>query len=398
MKNLNWDWLSFLKIRATWGALGNERIGDFPYMSTIAFGNTIFYQNNGIYFDQTASQQKYAIENVTWEKTESTDIGLDISFLNNRLRVNGDYYWKNTKDMLLAMAIPDFLGFSDPDVNAGKMSTKGYELNVSWNDHIGDFSYGIAINFSDFTSKMGDLQGTQFLGDKVKMEGSEFNEWYGYVSDGLFLTEEDLKNSPKINDKNTQLGDIKYKDISGPDGVPDGKISPEYDRVLLGSSLPHFLYGGNINLGYKNFDLSLAFQGVGKQNARLAREMVEPFRNNYGNFPAIIDGNYWSPYNTDELNAVAKYPRLTHVNKSSNYAMSDYWLFNGGYFRLKNITLGYTFPKEWMNAIGIKGARIYASASDLFCLSKYPKGWDPEMGVSEYPITTSILLGVSVNF
>ena len=398
MKNLNWDWLSFLKIRATWGALGNERIGDFPYMSTIAFGNTIFYQNNGIYFDQTASQQKYAIENVTWEKTESTDIGLDISFLNNRLRVNGDYYWKNTKDMLLAMAIPDFLGFSDPDVNAGKMSTKGYELNVSWNDHIGDFSYGIAINFSDFTSKMGDLQGTQFLGDKVKMEGSEFNEWYGYVSDGLFLTEEDLKNSPKINDKNTQLGDIKYKDISGPDGVPDGKISPEYDRVLLGSSLPHFLYGGNINLGYKNFDLSLAFQGVGKQNARLAREMVEPFRNNYGNFPAIIDGNYWSPYNTDEQNAVAKYPRLTHVNKSSNYAMSDYWLFNGGYFRLKNITLGYTFPKEWMNAIGIKGARIYASASDLFCLSKYPKGWDPEMGVSEYPITTSILLGVSVNF
>lgn len=398
MKNLNWEWLSFLKIRATWGALGNERIGDFPYMSTIAFGNTIFYQNNGIYFDQTASQQKYAIENVTWEKTESTDIGLDISFLNNRLRVNGDYYWKNTKDMLLAMAIPDFLGFSDPDVNAGKMSTKGYELNVSWNDHIGDFSYGIAINFSDFTSKMGDLQGTQFLGDKVKMEGSEFNEWYGYVSDGLFLTEEDLKNSPKINDKNTQLGDIKYKDISGPDGVPDGKISPEYDRVLLGSSLPHFLYGGNINLGYKNFDLSLAFQGVGKQNARLAREMVEPFRNNYGNFPAIIDGNYWSPYNTDEQNAVAKYPRLTHVNKSSNYAMSDYWLFNGGYFRLKNITLGYTFPKEWMNAIGIKGARIYASASDLFCLSKYPKGWDPEMGVSEYPITTSILLGVSVNF
>ena len=271
MKNLNWDWLSFLKIRATWGALGNERIGDFPYMSTIAFGNTIFYQNNGIYFDQTASQQKYAIENVTWEKTESTDIGLDISFLNNRLRVNGDYYWKNTKDMLLAMAIPDFLGFSDPDVNAGKMSTKGYELNVSWNDHIGDFSYGIAINFSDFTSKMGDLQGTQFLGDKVKMEGSEFNEWYGYVSDGLFLTEEDLKNSPKINDKNTQLGDIKYKDISGPDGVPDGKISPEYDRVLLGSSLPHFLYGGNINLGYKNFDLSLAFQGVGKTKCTLGK-------------------------------------------------------------------------------------------------------------------------------
>lgn len=113
-----------------------------------------------------------------------------------------------------------------------------------------------------------EFDGTEFLGSQVKVEGSEFNEWYGYLSDGLMLTEEDLK-GPKLNN-NVQLGDVKYKDISGPDGVPDGKISPEYDRVLLGGSLPRFQYGGSLNLGYKGFDFSLAFQGVGRQNARLS--------------------------------------------------------------------------------------------------------------------------------
>lgn len=120
--------------------------------------------------------------------------------------------------------------------------------------------------------------------------------------------------------------------------------------------------------------------------------MVQPLRDNYGNIPAIIDGKYWSLFNTEEQNLQAKYPRLSKVSLDNNYAMSDFWLFNGSYFRLKNITLGYTLPTKWTDKIGIKKTRIYMSASDLFCISNYPTGWDPEMGVSSYPITTSVIL------
>lgn len=121
-------------------------------------------------------------------------------------------------------------------------------------------------------------------------------------------------------------------------------------------------------------------------------------RDNYGNIPSIVDGNYWSPFNTAEENAKAKYPRLSQVNRDSNYATSSFWLFNGAYFRLKNVTLGYTLPSVWTQKAGIKKVRLYVSASDLFCISNYPEGWDPEMGVSSYPITTSLLFGLSVNF
>lgn len=403
MKNAGIDCLSFLKLRASYGTLGNERITDdngnalyYPYQAFINFSDVLFYQNGAVVPELSAAQWAYAVENISWETTSSVDIGLDATFFNNRLRFTADYYNKQTKDMLLALEIPDYVGFDNPQRNSGKMHTNGYDLEISWNDKIGDLTYGVSVNFSDFVSKMGDLEGTEFLGSQVKMEGSEFNEWYGYLSDGLMLTDEDL-NGPKLNN-NVQLGDVKYKDISGPDGVPDGKISPEYDRVLLGGSLPRYQYGGSLNLGYKGFDLSLAFQGIGRQNARLSTAMVQPLRENWGNTPSIIEGNYWSEKNTEAQNAQAFYPRLTYANANNNYAMSDYWLFNGRYFRLKNMTFGYTLPTAWTEKVMIKKARVYVAANDLFCISKYPSGWDPEMGSSSYPITTSLLFGLSVNF
>lgn len=397
MKNLNLDWLSFLKLRASYGSLGNERIGsNYPYQASLSFSNVLFYQNGQVLSQLSAAQWAYAMTNISWETTNSVDVGFDAYFFNNRLRVTADYYNKQTKDMLLALEIPDYVGFDNPQKNTGKMYTNGYDIEVGWNDQIGDLTYGISANFSDFVSKMGDLGGTEFLGDQVKLEGSEFNEWYGYLSDGLMLTEEDLQ-GPKLND-NVKLGDVKYKDVSGPDGVPDGKISPEYDRVLLGGSLPRFQYGATLNLGYKGIDFSVAFQGIGRQNARLSSAMVQPLQYNWANMPAIIDGNYWSEKNTPEQNAQVAYPRLTYANAGSNYAMSDYWLFNGRYLRMKNITLGYTLPQKWTEKVTIKQARVYVAANDLFCISNYPKGWDPEMGTSSYPITTSVLFGLSVNF
>lgn len=400
MRNLNLNWLSFLKLKGSWGQLGNERIGDnyFPYIALLSFGNSLFYENGELVSYQTASQRKVAVKDITWETTESTNIGIDLGFFDNRLRLSAEYYWKKTKNMLLTTQIPLSMGYEDPSTNLGKMSTKGFDLEVGWNDKIGDFSYGVSANLSDFISTIDYLQNTKNIKDgKIQVAGIGFNEWYGYIAEGIYQTQEQVDNSAKLNDQ-VKVGDVWYRDISGPDGVPDGNISPEYDRVPLGNSLPRFQYGGNINAAYKGFDLSMSFQGIGKQTVRMAPEMIQPLRSNYGNVPDIYDGNYWSLFNTDEQNARAKYPRLSNTSANNNYTISDFWLFNGSYFRLKNLTLGYTLPQSLTKKITINKIRVYASASDLFCLSNYPKGWDPEMGVSNYPITTSLVFGLSVNF
>jgi len=398
-KDMNINWLSFLKFRGSWGALGNERIGDYPYMALIDFNKALFYKNGELTSENTAAQKNLSVADITWEKTESTDIGIDLAFVNNKLRVTADYYWKKTKDMLVQdTKIPAFMGYGAPSTNAGIMSTKGFDLEIGWNDKRGDWTYGATLNFSDFISKIDYLKNTKIIeNSKIRVEGVGVNEWYGYICEGIYQTQDQVDNSAKLNDK-VKVGDLWYRDISGPDGVPDGQISAAYDMVPLGNSLPRFQYGGNINVGYKSFDLSVSFNGIGKQNVRLAREMIEPLRGNYGNIPAILDGNYWSQFNTDEENARAKYPRLTNGSKDNNYAMSDFWLFNGRYFRLKNLTLGYTLPQVLTRKANINRVRIYASASDLFSISNFPEGWDPEMGVSNYPITTSLIFGLSVNF
>lgn len=383
--------VSFLKLRASWGALGNERIGNYPSLGIISFSNALFYQNGAAISQQTAAQIQYAIQNISWEKTESTNLGLDAYFFKDRLRLSTDIYYKQTKDMLLALQIPIFVGFENPNQNTGVMSTKGIDLDLGWTDKIGQLNYSVSVNLSQFTSIMGDLGGTEFLGDQIKKEGSQFNEWYGYIAEGIYQNIEDVNSSPKLS-ANVKVGDMKYRDISGPNGVPDGRISPEYDRVLLGSSLPQWMYGGNVRLGYKAIDFALSFQGIGFQNSS-ALGYTSYNDQNFGQFPTLLDGQTWSAYNTPEQNLAAKYPRYTETNKGLNRALSSYWLFNGGYFRLKNITAGYTITpnsSKWM----AKNLRIYLSASDLLSLSKYPKGWDPE-GLG---IVTTVIAGVSLGF
>lgn len=396
-------WISFLKLRASWGTLGNERIGTdktgfYPYQALLSFeNNALFYQGVNVVSAQSAAQLQYAIRNISWETTASYDIGVDVNFLQNRLRVSGDYYKKTTRDILLELEIPSFIGFDNPFQNTGKMYTHGWDLQATWSDRAGDFNYSVSFNLSDFKSKMGNLGGTQFIGEKIRKEGSEFDEWYGYLSDGLYQTQEEVDKSPTLN-ANVRPGDIRYKDVSGPDGVPDGKISPEYDRVLLGGSLPRYMYGGNIQAGYKNWDLGIVIQGVGKQNARLTPDIVQPLRENFGNFPAILDGNSWSKYNTPEQNKAALYPRYSNTSAPNNYAMSDYWLIKGSYFRLKNISIGYNLPKNITGKVKVQDIRIYSTVTDLFSKHHFPRGWDPELGTLGYPITTSFVFGASVKF
>ena len=394
-------YLSFLKIRASWGMLGNERIGSnyFPYMALMTFNDSLFYKNGEIVSNKTAAQRGLAVEDITWETTTSTDVGLDLGFFRNRLTANFDWYWKTTEDMLLDIQIPYLLGYANPATNAGVMETQGFDLELGWNDRVGDFSYNVSFNLSDFRSRIVDINGSDIIsGGKIKREGCWFNEWYGYKCLGIYQNDEDLAAYPAKLNNTVGVGDLIYEDISGPDGVPDGIINAEYDRVPLGNSLPRFQYGGQFSCAWRGLDFSLAFQGIGKQQSYIASEMVQPLRDNYGGFPAILEEGYWSWFNTADQNAAAKYPKLTYANRSNNYATSTFWMFDGSYFRLKNVTLGYTFPQKWMSRAKIKSLRIYATASDLLSLDGYPVGWDPEMGVSSYPITTSLLLGLSIKF
>ncbi|MFA6071822.1 MAG: hypothetical protein WC810_24870, partial [Janthinobacterium sp.] len=214
--------------------------------------------------------------------------------------------------MLLALEIPDYIGLENPDQNTGKMKTRGWEIDLRYRGNLDKLKYSISGNLSDYRSIMGDLGGTQFLGDQVKFKGSEFNEWYGYLSEGIYQNQQEIDNSVTINNR-VRPGDIRYRDVSGPNGIPDGIISPTYDRVLLGGSLPRFEYGGNLSLTYGDFDLSIILQGVGKKNSYLNTNMVQPLFGGVLGIPQFVADDYWSHYNSVELNRTARYPRLSEI-------------------------------------------------------------------------------------
>lgn len=404
MKRARQKWLSQLKLKASYGTLGNEQIGStFPYQAAINVSEALLYGPNGPETFASAAQWNYAVEDITWETTKTWNVGLETAFFKDRLWFNADYFVKKTEDMLMNLTIPRYIGYSDPKVNAGTMSTNGFELELGYKDRKGDFGWSISANLSDFISRITYLKGQDISAEnaKVNIEGGEFNEWYGYRCLGIYQSAEDLEKYPARLNSNVGLGDLIYKDISGPEGVPDGIISPEHDRELLGGSLPRFTYGFRFGCNWKGIDFSLTLQGVGKQNVRMTTAMIQPMQDNWYNHPAILKDNYWSALNTPAENATKAYPKISTKSASNNYTMSDFWMFNGAYLRLKNITLSYTLPgKAVERAFGgiVRNIKVYASANDLFCINKYPKGWDPEVSGIGYPITTSAMLGVSVTF
>ena len=388
-------YLTQFKVRASYGLLGNDRVGNYPYLPLLNYTDALFWQGSNIVSSTTAAQWSYAIRDISWETTKTFGIGFDMAFFNSRLMITGDWYYKITKDMILDIDIPDYVGYDNPSQNTGKMKTTGFEIEARWNDNIGDFHYSVSANLSDFKSRMGYLGGNQFLGDQIKTMGSYFNEWYGYRTDGLFQTQEEIDSYPVMNNS-VRPGDIKYLKADPDDTTP---VSPDKDRVLLGNSQPRYQYGLTLTAGWKGFDLSVTLQGVGKQLKRKSATMVQPLRDNFGNIPRLIDGRYWSCYNTPEQNLNAEYPRLTSTQASYNYAMSDYWLFNSHYCRLKNLSLGYTVPSWITQKAFVESLRVYVAANDLFCITNYPRGWDYEgYGSTGYPITKSFICGININF
>lgn len=385
---------SFLKVRADYGQVGNQNIGNYPYQSLINFGSALMYNNGVVTSYPTGYQLDLAIQNISWETTATTDVGLDMGFFKNRLNASIDGYYKNTTGILLTLPVASFIGLGPADQNAGVMKNTGWEASISWKDYIGkDFSYTISGNIANNENKVTDLKGINTLGNQAIIQGQEYDVWYGYKALGYFQSAADVTDLPKLTGKE-KPGDIKYQDINN-----DGKISADADRVPLGSSLPHYTYGGTIAVKYKNFDLSVVVQGVGKQMQMLSGLVVKPFEDNFGNVPEYVADDHWTPSTPN-----AKYPRLTYTNENVDYAASSFWLINSAYFRLKNATIGYTLPLAWTQHIGVKNARIYIAGDDLFYLSHVPKGWDPENlqpspgTQNAYPITRTLFAGLSVQF
>ncbi|MFD2162202.1 SusC/RagA family TonB-linked outer membrane protein [Paradesertivirga mongoliensis] len=386
--------ISHLKLRGGWGTAGNERIGNYPYQAIISFSNSLFYQNGSVVPLTGGGQVEYAMNNISWETTSSTDLGVDATFLNNRLNLSAGYFHKKTEDILLRLDIPNYLGYDNPFQNAGTLQAKGWELDLGWRDKMGrDFNYSFSMNLSDTKTKVLNLKGTQFRGDQAILEGGEFNEWFGYRSNGLFQNQAEVTGAAVIN-ANTKPGDVRYVDIN-----KDGKITPEGDKVFLGGSMPRYNYGGTLRMDYKNLDFGMVVQGVGKKNSVLSQDITRPFQAAFGNMPLGMVGNFWSRNNTPEQNLAARYPRLSRTSEVNNYEMSDFYMISGAYFRVKNLTLGYTLKsKDLLAKAGIKALRVYATANDVAVFSKFPKYWDPEAGTSSYPIVTTFLGGVNLTF
>jgi TonB-linked SusC/RagA family outer membrane protein len=395
-----------LKLRASYGSLGNESLSSYyPYASTIASGYAYWFDGQRLL---GGAQTTVANELISWEKSTQFDVGLDAGLWNSKLTLSFDYFVREVTDMLQSFTIPYMVGLNPAMQNAGDMRVKGWDLSVTWRDKIGDVGYHVTANLSDALSVITDLKGNDYgEGDSFVKEGYPLWAYRGYLSDGYYQSEEDIKNSPAYNIRPDDItaklnslhpGDIKYRDISGPDGVPDGIITPEYDRVMIGNPDPRYEFSLDLGAEWKGFDLSIFLQGIGKKDIFLAGQGARPFYN--GRSMYTYQNDYWT-----EDNRNAAFPRLLTVASSAvypNYFLSDFWVKSGAYLRVKNVVLGYTLPKKITQAIKIDKVRFYVSGHNLLTFSNAYEGYDPENyvtgGGSFYPVMRTFTVGVNVQF
>jgi TonB-linked SusC/RagA family outer membrane protein len=415
---LNQANISMLKLRASFGILGNQEIGDYPW-ATIINGD-YSYPFGGI---SQSLQNGYAIStqgnsDVKWETTEQMDFGLDLRLFDNKIIFNADYFQKITSDMLIPFPAPSIGGSAEyPWFNAGSVENKGYEFELSYRNESGDFRYEINGNFSKVNNEVLTLSGQEakpIIGGEVDNNtfvtvtevGQAIGTFYVYQMDGIFQSATDIL-THAYQGPNIKPGDVKYKDISGPDGTPDGTIDA-YDRIHAGSAIPNFTYGLTINLFYRNFDLSAFVQGV--QGNKVYMQINKDIEGFYRAFPVTkrFYEEHWTLQN--QSNEV---PRAAWGGATNNNRPSTRFIEDGSYLRLKNIQIGYTLPESISSKVLIQKFRIYVSAQNLLTLTKF-SGLDPEMQTSEnaagegdraagidwgtYPASKTLLVGLNMTF
>jgi len=406
--------LDFLKLRASWGQNGNQNIDGFQYLTQYSYSATAMY-----YFGDTKKTVFPGVvagvlqnPNITWETSEQTDLGLDARFLNNRLGMVFDYYVKNTKNWLLQAPISATWGFSAPYVNGGAVKNTGYELALTWNDHIGDFRYGINLNGSYDKNVVTQIDNTEKIihGDSnVLSQGTDefyrlqvgypMGFFYGYKANGIFQNWDEV-NAYKNKDGNlilpgAQPGDIRFVDVNG-----DGKID-QNDKTMIGCGWPKYKLGFALNLAYKGFDFSVNAAGAfGFQIAKSYRSFAD---SRLQNFTTDIFQR-WTGAGTSD-----KWPRLTTGTNINYQNVSDIFLENGNYVKIQNITLGYDFKRLLPHFSAVSQVRLYVTAENWFTLTGY-SGMDPEIGFGNskswvsgidlgyYPSPKTLLVGVNLSF
>ncbi len=439
------------KLRIGWGQTGNSNIGGYKWGVTVSQVNTLL--------GQSYRPANIANTTIQWESQEQTNIGLDLGFLNDRINLTIDWYKKESKDMLMPLQLPSYMGTSGnassalaaPWGNYGHIRNTGLEISLNTHPLIGKFQWDSDFQISFNKNKLVALSGTeaaQIVGygqwsDVVSVTnvGESLFNFYGYVTDGIYESLEDIETSPKpakypsngvfAKNNNVWVGDIKYKDING-DGVID-----ENDQTNIGSPLPKFTFGFNNTFRWKNFDLNIFINGsygnkvmnymkmkLTHMNSAWTNQLVDvkgrtvlaPIDPTKDYSAGIDRGDgqliynwYDDITNTKIANPGASLPRASISDPNDNDRMSDRYIENGSYLRVKNITLGYTFPKKWIVKWGLESLRIYANFQNLITITKY-SGYDPEIGVStasinvmgldngRYPSPTTYSFGLNVTF
>ncbi|MBR5924807.1 MAG: TonB-dependent receptor [Bacteroidales bacterium] len=411
-------YINNLKIRASYGQLGNQQMSSYyPAIRTVSTDGKSSYLLGGANLPQ-ASLSAPVSSGLTWERSIQSNFGLDMAFLNNRLNFSGEYYIRDTKDMLTAgEPLPAVYGASTPKENTADLRTKGYELTIGWKDSIGDFHYGASVVFSDYVSHITRFNNPDKLFAKTYWVGQKYGDIWGYHIDGLFATDAEAKgytvDQSKVNDaqifpQGLFAGDMKFADLDGDGQINKGaeKVGDSGDWQIIGNSQPRYNYGVNLNAEWRGFDLSVFFQGIGHMDwypAADARSFWFLYARPYQTFiPKDFLTDCWS-----EENPNAYYPRprgyiAMNANRPLGVA-NDRYLQNIGYLRLKNLTFGYTLPDKIAKKVFVQRLRFYFSGENLFYYSPGLHGdfVDPEMAMTGgnlrlYPWQKSFTLGIDV--
>lgn len=386
------SWVDELKLRASWGKLGNQNIGNYPYQQVLSLGLNVPFGNNEVLAPGAAAT---VVPNfgINWEETRVADLGVDVSFYGGKLSLTADYYDKLTSGILYNVTASRVLGLTPSVQNAGIVSNKGFDFDIRYREKIGNVSITVAPNFSYVKNEVVELANVEKDIANGWFVGSSVQSIYGYISDGLFVDQEDINNHA-TQQRTPKPGTIKFRDISGPNGVPDGKVDADYDRTIIGNQFPKFNFGLNLGAKYKGLDFSVLFQGVAGVD-----KIIGGFQGN-----AFIQGSnpqqwmYEGRWTIDNPNPNAIYPRVAILGgQEEQFQNSTYILQNASYLRINNVQIGYNFPTEIAAKLRMSALRVYATGRNLLTFDSFQKGWDPESGAG-YPPIRVFNFGVNLTF